>query len=69
MLQYARPSSLHLLTALLPLPAGLMRSEIFMKMPVQSGKPTKLQALNPASALRQLFKYSTLPALKEERRS
>lgn len=59
-------NSLHLLIAFLPLAAGQMRSEVFMKMPGQSGKPTKPQALNPASALRQLFKYSRLPAPRGE---
>lgn len=39
-----------------------------MKMIVQSGEPTKLEAWNPLSALRQLFKYSRQPA-REERRS
>lgn len=40
-----------------------------MEMPVQPETPTKLQTLNPASALRQLFKSSRLAALREERRS
>lgn len=40
-----------------------------MKVIVQSGEPTKLQAWNPVSALRQLFKYSRQPAAREERRS
>lgn len=40
-----------------------------MKVTVQSGQQTKLQAWNPLSALRQLFKYSRQPAAREERRS
>lgn len=69
MLGYTRQSSLHLLGAFLPLAAGLMRGGIFMKVIVQSGEPTRLQAWNPLSALRQLFKYSRQPAAGEERRS
>lgn len=60
-----KQNSLYSLIAFLPLAAGLMKSEIFVKMPVQPGKPTRLQAFNTASALRQLLKYSRLPALNE----
>lgn len=69
MLGYTRQSSLYLFGAFLPLAAGLMRGGIFVKVIVQSGEPTTLQAWNPLSALRQLFKYSRQPAEREERRS